>query len=132
MAPSACDLSRGKQGGKSYIIQRAYPIIVGVTCLIEICTLPQALSRHAREIPFLLCHGTMDSVVHFAHGKASMAQMKALGVQVDFHEYPMAHTASPDELYKVEHFINEVLPPLSGQVAGGKSELVEGDCEVPS
>jgi phospholipase/carboxylesterase len=43
-------------------------------------------------------HGTQDPVVPLAFGQRSRVALESLGVPVEWHQYPMAHSVHPDEV----------------------------------
>lgn len=59
--------------------------------------------------PILLAHGTLDAVLPFALGTASRDALLALGYDVTWHEYPMPHAVSPDEIHDIGDWLAKVL-----------------------
>jgi len=51
-----------------------------------------------RDTPIFLAHGVDDPVVSLARGRASRDRLQALGCTLDWHEYPIEHTVSLDEI----------------------------------
>jgi phospholipase/carboxylesterase len=49
-------------------------------------------------LPFLVVHGTEDTVLPVHNGRASRTLLTSLPVRLDYHEYPMGHTISPQSL----------------------------------
>ncbi len=70
-----------------------------------------AAERHTANAatPVLIAHGTLDPMVTLARGQASREAVAALGNPVAWHEYPMEHSVSMEELRDVEHFLRQVL-----------------------
>jgi phospholipase/carboxylesterase len=52
-------------------------------------------------LPFLVVHGTDDTVLPIQHGRASRALLETLPVRLDYREYPMSHEISPASLTDV-------------------------------
>jgi len=48
-------------------------------------------------------------VVLPARAKASLAELRRLGYAVDWHEYPMAHEVSMDEIQALQHWLVKTL-----------------------
>jgi phospholipase/carboxylesterase len=44
--------------------------------------------------PFLLAHGTQDTMIPVEWGRASRDRLQALGVDLEYHEFPMGHNVS--------------------------------------
>jgi phospholipase/carboxylesterase len=51
-----------------------------------------------RSVPVFLAHGTADPLVPLARAHAARDRLRALGLPVEYHEYPMAHAVSDAEL----------------------------------
>lgn len=60
-------------------------------------------SEANRTTPALLCHGFVDTVVPISAGRASAAVLRASApdASVEWHEYPIGHEVSPEELVTV-------------------------------
>jgi phospholipase/carboxylesterase len=63
------------------------------------------------QTPIFLAHGTQDEMVVMERGRQSRDQLKALGYPVEWHEYPMGHSVSPQEIRDLEAFLRRVLAP---------------------
>jgi phospholipase/carboxylesterase len=48
--------------------------------------------------PVFLGHGQHDNVVVLERGQASRDALRGLGYEVEWHEYPMAHSVCMDEI----------------------------------
>jgi phospholipase/carboxylesterase len=70
-----------------------------------------ALQPHTanQETPILFCHGTGDLVISLKDAKASVADLTRLGYQVEWHEYPMAHSVCGEELQDISRWLRTVL-----------------------
>ena len=60
--------------------------------------------------PTIMCHGTQDNVVQTRYGKQSCERLQQLGVAVEWKTYPMAHSATPQELADVTQWLAARLP----------------------
>lgn len=60
--------------------------------------LPQTVPAAARQQPVFMAHGSHDPVVPYAAGEASAAHLRALGMQVQWHAYPMAHQVCGEQI----------------------------------
>ena len=76
--------------------------LAGVMALSAYLPLAETLvnERHAasQNIPVFLGHGTTDNVVPLALGSTSRDRLIKLGYDVDWHQYPMAHSVCAEEL----------------------------------
>lgn len=66
-------------------------------------------SEANRDVPVFLGHGRMDPVVPFARGTATRDALAGLGYPVEWHEYPMQHSVSQEEIADVEAWLLKVL-----------------------
>ena len=59
-----------------------------------------AAERHAANagLPIFLAHGRQDPVVPLARGAASRDALRALGHEVEWHDYPMPHSVCAEEV----------------------------------
>jgi phospholipase/carboxylesterase len=71
-----------------------------------------AAERHAANagVPIFLGHGTRDAVVPHARGAGSRDALAALGYRPEWHEYPMEHSVSREEIADLERWLLTVLP----------------------
>jgi phospholipase/carboxylesterase len=62
-------------------------------------------------VPIFLGHGTRDAVVPHARGVASRDALSTLGYRVEWHEYPMEHSVSLEEIADFNRWLQAVLRP---------------------
>jgi phospholipase/carboxylesterase len=62
-------------------------------------------------VPIFLGHGTRDAVVPHARGVASRDALNNLGYRVEWHEYPMEHSVSLEEIADFNRWLQAVLRP---------------------
>ena len=62
-----------------------------------------------RDVPIFLGHGRMDPVVPFARGTATRDALVELGHPVEWHDYPMQHSVSQEEIADVQAWLLKVL-----------------------
>jgi phospholipase/carboxylesterase len=56
-----------------------------------------------------MAHGRFDNVVPFVLAASSKQQLVEAGYKVDWHEYPMAHTVSREEIDDISQWMNRVM-----------------------
>ncbi len=87
--------------------------LAGVMALSAYLPLAETLvnERHAasQNIPVFLGHGTTDNVVPLALGSTSRDRLIKLGYDVDWHQYPMAHSVCAEELKDIGAWFLRVL-----------------------
>jgi len=62
-----------------------------------------------RDVPIFMAHGTQDPVVQFRWAEASRNALAAAGFRVEWHTYPMPHSAVPEEIVAIGAFLARVL-----------------------
>ncbi len=62
-----------------------------------------------KDIPIMICHGTMDPVVPESLGQKSMATLQSLGFAPEYHSYPMEHSLCPQQIGDIADWITRVL-----------------------
>jgi phospholipase/carboxylesterase len=87
--------------------------IIGVSGYIhEPDRLLRTLSPVAKEQRFLLTHGTQDQLIPLEPVREQVEQFKKVGIQIEWHEYPKAHTIIEPEIELFRRFIRERLQLL--------------------
>ncbi len=66
-----------------------------------------AAERHAanHDTPIFMAHGSQDPVVPLQRGVDSRDALQALGAQVAWHSYPMAHAVCLEEIQAFNHWL---------------------------
>lgn len=66
-----------------------------------------AAERHAAnvDLPLFLAHGTQDPIVAHARGAAARDALRALGHEVQWHDYPMPHSVCPEEIAHINAWL---------------------------
>lgn len=59
--------------------------------------------------PLFVAHGTADEVLPIASGRAIKQFLASYPVRLDYREYPMAHTISPETLTHVSRWLTDCL-----------------------
>ncbi|MGJ8662236.1 MAG: alpha/beta hydrolase [Marinicella sp.] len=80
--------------------------VVALSCYLPI---PEKLLAEQSEknlkTPLFMGHGTHDPVVPYQLGKNSFETLKSAGYHASWHEYPLQHGVSMDELEDIKRFI---------------------------
>lgn len=80
--------------------------VVALSCYLPIAEkLTAEESAVNKDTPFFIGHGNYDPVVPFQLGQSSFETLKTAGYQVSWHEYPLQHGVSMDELEDIKRFI---------------------------
>ena len=89
--------------------ERLAGIVALSTYLIAPDALPAEASAANRDVPIFMAHGTQDPVVQFRWADASRKALVAAGYPVEWHTYPMPHSAMPEEIVAIGRFLARVL-----------------------
>jgi phospholipase/carboxylesterase len=64
-----------------------------------------------RDLPILMCHGTMDPMLPVQMGEASRDQLVAAGYPVEWKAYPMQHQVCMEEIEDMSAWLGARLSP---------------------
>jgi phospholipase/carboxylesterase len=77
------------------------------TYLVEIDPKPRYIQSY--DSPILQLHGSFDPVVPLGLAKTSHSQLKLLGYNPQWHDYPMPHSVCPPEIQLISQWIQKIL-----------------------
>ena len=87
--------------------------LAGVMSLSAYLPLKMTLDKErvaaSNDMPVFLGHGTADNIVPVALGSGTRDHLIRLGYDVDWHQYPMAHSVCPEELADIGAWFQRVL-----------------------
>jgi phospholipase/carboxylesterase len=89
--------------------ERLAAVVALSTYLIAPAALPIEAASANRDAPIFMAHGTQDPVVQFRWAQASKDVLVAAGYNVEWHTYPMPHSAVPEEIAAVSDFLVRVM-----------------------
>lgn len=72
-------------------------------------TVKAEASAANRDVPIIMVHGSGDPVINISRATASREQLKELGYQIEWHEYPMEHSVCQEEIQAVRVWLGKVL-----------------------
>ena len=86
--------------------------LVGLSGYLPLASVTEA-ERHGanHDVPIFLAHGSADPVIPIARAVASRDALRALGHPVEWHEYPMQHSVSAQEIADLNRWLLKVLEP---------------------
>ena len=62
-------------------------------------------TQNSRQTPIFMAHGKYDPIVSHTLGIASMDALKSLGYKLEWHEYPMQHSVTEQEMRDIEAWL---------------------------
>jgi phospholipase/carboxylesterase len=84
--------------------------IVGLSGYLPLAASTAAEASPAnRKTPIFQAHGQRDGVIPIPRAMQSRDALRALGWEVEWHEYPMEHSVSLDEIADLNRFLLRVL-----------------------
>ena len=91
--------------------------LAGLLCLSGYLPLHAnvAVERDASNLstPIFMAHGRSDPVVPIERAVQSCELLRALGYQIQWHDYSMQHSVCPQEVDDIGHWLRAVLPNLA-------------------
>lgn len=84
--------------------------VMALSCYVPLAaSLEAERSEAARGTPIFLAHGTHDEIVPVGAGRRSRDLLAGLGYDVAWHEYPMPHSVSIEEIGDIGAWLRRVL-----------------------
>jgi phospholipase/carboxylesterase len=84
--------------------------LLALSCYLPLAdSFTEEAAQASRSVPIFMAHGTSDPVVPLARATASRDALKTAGYDVEWHEYPMPHSVSGDEIQHLAAFLKRVL-----------------------
>lgn len=84
--------------------------ILALSCYLPLAnTLDTELSPANRDVPIFWAHGLHDPMIPQAMAEQGRAQLAELGYRIDWHQYPIPHSVSAEEIADVARWLTRVL-----------------------
>lgn len=84
--------------------------LVGLSGYLPLAETTEAERSDANRLtPVFLAHGRRDGVVPLARGTAGRDALQALGMDVQWHDYPMEHSVCIEEVRDLERWLQQTL-----------------------
>jgi phospholipase/carboxylesterase len=115
IAPGRLVLAGFSQGGAMALhVGLRYPDrlagILALSCYLPLAsTLATELAPANRDVPVFWAHGLHDPMLPLAMAEQGRAQVAELGYQIDWHQYPIPHSVSAEEIADVARWLERVL-----------------------
>lgn len=97
--------------------------IFGLSCYLVLRDKVQSMvpaDSPNKQTPIFMGHGDKDPIVRYDWGQMTAGKLREWGWSVDFKTYRnLPHSAAPEEIDDLEKYLNERIPPLGGEKAGG-------------
>lgn len=87
--------------------------LAGIMALSTYLALPGSLERELspanRSTPVFMVHGDVDPLIPGALARRSCERLRELGLPVEWHSYPMAHSVCPAEITDIGRWLRRTL-----------------------
>ena len=84
--------------------------ILALSCYLPLgSTLAAELSPASRDVPIFWAHGLHDPMLPLAMAEQGREQVAALGYRIEWHQYPIPHSVSAEEIADVARWLERVL-----------------------
>jgi phospholipase/carboxylesterase len=84
--------------------------ILALSCYLPLAnTLETERAPANRDVPVFWAHGLHDPMIPQAMAEQGRAQLAELGYQIDWHQYPIPHSVSAEEIADVARWLERVL-----------------------
>ncbi len=106
------------QGGAIalHVASRQQQALAGVLALSTYLPLQDKLAQQktsqSLNTPIFMAHGTFDEVITLERCQQSVNVLQENGYQMEWHEYPMAHSVHPQEINDIRTFLQRTLSVL--------------------
>ena len=103
------------QGGAIalHLATRQEQALAGILALSTYLPLQEKLASQktsqSLNTPIFMAHGTFDEVITLERCQQSLTVLQENGYQVEWHEYPIAHSVHPQEINDIRTFLQRVL-----------------------
>ena len=87
---------------------RSKQVLAGLMALSTYLPLASSLEDQSGKLPVFMAHGTFDPVLPMGLGRESADCLSALGLDVEWHEYPMAHAVCAEEIADIRRWLLSV------------------------
>jgi phospholipase/carboxylesterase len=62
-----------------------------------------------RDVPIFMAHGTQDPLIPLARARHAHDLLTGLGYRIEWHEYPIPHSVSPNEIRDISAWLKRIL-----------------------
>jgi phospholipase/carboxylesterase len=115
IAPGRLVLAGFSQGGAMALhVGLRYPDrlagILALSCHLPLASTPATeLAPANRDVPIFWAHGLHDPMLPLAMAEQGREQIAALGYRIEWHQYPIPHSVSAEEIADVARWLARVL-----------------------
>jgi len=84
--------------------------VLALSCYLPLAaTLATEASPANRGVPIFWAHGVHDPMIPLAMAEHGREQVAVLGYPIEWHQYPMPHSVSAEEIADIARWLGRVL-----------------------
>lgn len=84
--------------------------ILALSCYLPLAkTLESEANRNSLAMPIFMAHGIGDEIIPISYAEKSLAIIREVGFMPEWHEYPMTHSISPQEIFDISQWMQRNL-----------------------
>jgi len=84
--------------------------VMALSCFLPVArSVATEASAANRDVPLFMAHGIADDLIPVARARAARDTLLGLGYEVEWHEYPMAHSLCPQEIEDIAAWLQRTL-----------------------
>ncbi len=84
--------------------------VMALSCFLPVArSVATEASAANRDVPLFMAHGIADDLIPVARVRAARDTLLGLGYEVEWHEYPMAHSLCPQEIEDIAAWLQRTL-----------------------
>ena len=88
---------------------RALGGVIALSCYLPSAEILSSNNIAHTVLPIFMAHGIYDTVISLSYAISSKEKLLAAHYSVDWHEYPIAHTVSPQEIADIDHWLQRIV-----------------------
>ncbi len=81
--------------------------VIALSCYLPFPDVIFSETDTQKSLPIFMAHGTNDTVIPLSYATCSKEKLLAAHYSVEWHEYPMGHTVSSQEITDIDHWIQQ-------------------------
>jgi len=84
--------------------------VMALSCFLPVArSVATEASAANRGVPIFMAHGIADDLIPVARARTARDTLTGLGYEVEWHEYPMAHSLCPQEIEDIAAWLQRTL-----------------------
>lgn len=81
--------------------------VIALSCYLPFSKVISSKTDTHKSLPIFMAHGIYDTVIPLSYATCSKEKLLAAHYSVEWHEYPMGHTVSAQEITDIDHWMQQ-------------------------